>query len=88
MSLYHELNDRNVLRVAIAYLAGSWLLVEVSETLFPVYGLSDAAIRLVVTLLAIGFPLLLIVSWVFELTPKVSIREGHRTIRVSHPPYG
>ena len=70
MSLYHELKRRNVFRVAIAYLAGSWLLVEVSETLFPVYGLSDAAIRMVVTLLAIGFPLLLIFSWVYELTPE------------------
>jgi len=70
MSLYHELKRRNVLRVAIAYLAGSWLLIEVSETLFPVYGFSDAAIRLVVTVLAIGFPLLLIFSWVYELTPE------------------
>jgi dienelactone hydrolase len=70
MSLYHELKRRNVFRVAIAYLAGSWLLVEVTETLFPVYGLSNAAIRLVVTVLAIGFPLLLIFSWVFELTPE------------------
>jgi len=70
MSLYHELKRRNVIRVAIAYLAGSWLLVEVSETLFPVYGLSNAAIRLVVTVLAIGFPPVLIFSWVFELTPE------------------
>jgi len=70
MSLYHELKRRNVIRVAIAYLAGSWLLVEVSETLFPIYGLPDAAVRLVVTVLAIGFPLLLIFSWVFEFTPE------------------
>ena len=67
---FGELKRRNVFRVAIAYLAGSWLLVEVSETLFPIYGLSDAAVRLVVTLLAIGFPLTLIFSWVFELTPE------------------
>jgi TolB-like protein/lipoprotein NlpI len=80
MSLYHELKRRNVIRVAIAYLAGSWLLVEVSETLFPVYGLSDAAIRLVVNLLAIGFPMLLIFSWVFELTP-----EGLKLERDIHP---
>ena len=55
MSLYNELKRRNVFRVAIAYLAGAWLLIEVTETLFPIYELSDAAIRLVVTLLAIGF---------------------------------
>ena len=55
MSIIRELKRRNVFRVAAAYLTGGWLLVEVSETLFPIYGLSDAAVRLVVTLLAIGF---------------------------------
>jgi TolB-like protein len=70
MSLYHELKRRNVIRVAIAYLAGAWLLIEVTETLFPIYGFSDAAIRLVVTLLAIGFPITLVLSWVYELTPE------------------
>ena len=48
----------------------TWLLIEVTETLFPIYGLSDTAIRLVVTLVAIGFPVLLVVSWVFELTAE------------------
>jgi TolB-like protein/Tfp pilus assembly protein PilF len=70
MSLYSELKHRNVLRVAIAYLAVSWLLIQVIETLFPVFGYSDAAIRLVVILLAIGFPLVLILSWLYELTPE------------------
>ena len=70
LSLFKELKRRNVFRVAIAYMAGSWLLIEVTETLFPIYGLSDAAIRLVVTLVAIGFPVSLVVSWVFELTPE------------------
>jgi len=69
MSLYDELKRRNVFRVAIAYLAGSWLLIEVVETLFPIYGLSDAAVRTVVTLVAVGLPLLLVFSWFFELTP-------------------
>jgi TolB-like protein/tetratricopeptide (TPR) repeat protein len=70
MSLYGELKRRNVIRVAIAYLAGAWLLIQVVETLFPIYGLSDSAIRLVVTLVAIGLPVLLVVSWFFELTPE------------------
>jgi len=70
MSIIQELKRRNVFRVAAAYLTGAWLLIEVIQTLFPVYGISDAAIRLVVTLLAIGFPLVLIFSWVYELTPE------------------
>ena len=41
MSLYQELKRRNVIRVAIAYLAGSWLLVEIAETIFPLFGFGD-----------------------------------------------
>lgn len=70
MSFYHELKNRNVFRVAAAYLAGSWLLIEVSQTILPLYGFSDAAVRLIITLLAIGFPLALVFSWVFELTAE------------------
>jgi adenylate cyclase len=69
MSIFNELKRRNVIRVAIAYLAISWLLIQVVETLFPVFGLSDAMIRLVVVVLAIAFPLILIFSWLYELTP-------------------
>jgi TolB-like protein/Tfp pilus assembly protein PilF len=65
-----ELKRRNVLRVAIAYLAVSWLLIQVVETLFPIFGQSDAQIRLVVVLLVIGFPLILLFSWLDELTPE------------------
>jgi len=67
---FDELKRRNVLRVAIAYLAASWLLIQIVETLFPVLGLSGALIRLVVILWAIGFPLVLIFSWLYELTPE------------------
>jgi len=70
MSFIRELKRRNVIRVAIAYAAVSWLLIQVVETLFPVYGLSDAAIRTVVTILAVGLIPVLIIAWVFELTPE------------------
>ena len=70
MSLFSEMKRRNVLRVAVAYLAVAWLLIQIVETLFPVFEFSNASIRLVVVLLAIGFPLVLIISWVYELTPE------------------
>ncbi|MEE4174533.1 MAG: tetratricopeptide repeat protein [Xanthomonadales bacterium] len=68
MSFFEELKRRNVIRVGIAYLVGAWLVIQVTETLFPVYGLSDGAIRMVVTILAIGFLPALILAWVFERT--------------------
>jgi len=65
-----ELRRRNVHRVAIAYVTGAWLLIQVVETLFPVFELSDAAIRAVVILLAAGFVPAVILSWSFEWTGK------------------
>src|SRR5512134_617350 len=70
MSLFSELNRRNVLRVAVAYLATAWLLTEVAGTIFPMFGFGDTPARIVVILLAIGFPLFLVFSWVFEITPE------------------
>jgi TolB-like protein len=76
MSLFSELKRRNVLRIAAAYIAVSWLLIQVVETLFPVFGLSDAAIRTVVIVLAIGFIPAVIVAWAFELTPAGLVRDS------------
>ncbi len=70
MSFLNELKRRNVLRVAIVYLAGSWLLIQVLETLFPIFGLAETSIRIVVIILAIGFIPAVAISWVFELTPE------------------
>ena len=70
MTLFSELKHRNVLRVAIAYLAVSWLLIQIVETLFPIFGLANELVRLFVIILVIGFPLILIFSWLFELTPE------------------
>ena len=46
MSLYSELRRRNVLRVGIVYLAGAWLLIQILETLFPIYGLAETSIQI------------------------------------------
>jgi adenylate cyclase len=69
MSLFNELKRRSVLRVAAGYVAVSWLVIQVVETLFPMFGLSEAAARGVVVGLAVGFIPALILAWAFELTP-------------------
>ena len=70
MSLFSELKRRNVFRVALAYLAIAWVIIQIVETLFPLFGLSDDLIRLVVILVSGGFPLVVIISWFYELTPE------------------
>jgi adenylate cyclase len=68
--LIKELQRRNVFRVGAAYAVVAWLVIQVVETLFPIYGLSDASIRLVVTVLGIGLLPVVIFAWAFELTPE------------------
>lgn len=69
MSFYYELKRRNVLRVAAAYIVTSWLLIQVVETIFPLFGFGDTPARLTVIVLAVGFIPAMALAWVFELTP-------------------
>ena len=70
MSLLQELQRRNVIRVATAYIVVAWLITQVVETIFPAFGFSDKAVRTVVIVFSIGFIPALIAAWVFELTPE------------------
>ena len=70
MSLYHELKRRNVFRVGAAYIVVAWLIIQVAETIFPLFGFGDGPARLVVIVLAIAFIPSLIFAWAFEITPE------------------
>ena len=72
--MFDELRRRNVHRTALAYLAGSWLLVQVIETLTPDF-LPPQIFRVTVILLAIGFVPALVLAWKFEWTPDGLRRE-------------
>jgi TolB-like protein len=69
MSLFSEFRRRNVFRVGAAYLIISWLLIQVSETVFPLFGFDDMPARMIVIILAIGFLPALLFAWLYELTP-------------------
>jgi adenylate cyclase len=68
MSLFHELQRRNVIRVATAYVVVAWLIIQVVETIFPAFGFADKAVRIVVIVFAIGFFPAVIAAWVFQFT--------------------
>ncbi len=69
MSLFNELKRRNVIRVTAGYVVLAWLVVQVVETIFPAFGFGDEAIRFVVIVFAVGFVPVVVLAWVFELTP-------------------
>ena len=70
MSLLAELKRRNVFRVGAAYAVLAWLLMQVADLLFPLFGAPDWALRIFIIVLMLGLPVALLVSWVFELTPE------------------
>ena len=70
MGFFSELKRRSVFKVATAYAVVAWLLIEVSATIFPILNLPYWAVPLVTVLLLLGFPLVLIFAWAFELTPE------------------
>jgi TolB-like protein/Tfp pilus assembly protein PilF len=75
MSFFAELKRRNVFRVAAAYAVVAWLLIEVSDTVFPRLGLPEWTVTLVIALLLLGFPVALFFAWAYELTPEGLKRE-------------
>src|SRR5438046_1615874 len=69
-NFFAELKRRNVYKVAIAYAVVAWLLMQVASQIFPFFEIPNWAVRLVVLLLIIGFPVAMILAWAFELTPE------------------
>lgn len=75
MSLISEFKRRNVFRAAAAYIAISWILMQLAEITFPAFGLGDRAILVLITTLAIGMIPAVTLAWVFEVTPEGIKRE-------------
>ena len=67
---FGELKRRNVYRVAAAYAVIAWLFIRISTQVFPFFEIPTWAVRLVVLLLIIEFPLALILAWAFELIQR------------------
>jgi TolB-like protein len=76
MSLFAELKRRNVFRVGIAYLIGSWLLAQIAELLLDTFKAPEWTMQFIVVLLMIGFPIAIFFAWAFELTPDGVKRES------------
>lgn len=69
-TLFRELKRRNVYKVAVAYVVVGWIVVQVATQVFPFLEIPNWVVRLVIALVAIGFPIALVIAWAFELTPE------------------
>lgn len=75
MSLFAELQRRNVVRVGIAYAVISWVLAQVAEFAFENFGAPEWVLKTVVVVLLLGLPLALFLAWAYEITPEGVKRE-------------
>jgi len=69
-NFFAELKRRNVYKVAVAYAIVGWLLVQIATQVFPFLEIPTWIVRLVIVLVAAGFPIALVIAWAFELTPE------------------
>lgn len=69
-SVWGELKRRNVVKVAAAYAIVGWLLVQIADIFFPALRLPEWTVTFVAGLVILGFPLALVLSWAYELTPE------------------
>lgn len=70
MSFFDELKRRNVFKVGLAYAVGGWLLLQLTEVLSELLTLPASIGPIVVSVVAIGFPIVIFFAWAFEMTPE------------------
>jgi TolB-like protein/Tfp pilus assembly protein PilF len=69
-SFFLELKRRNVYKVAVAYAVVGWVVAQIATQIFPFLEIPNWIVRLVIVLIAIGFPIALVIAWAFEATPE------------------
>src|SRR4051794_38311525 len=70
LSFFAELKRRNVYKVAVAYAVVGWVVAQIATQIFPFLEIPNWIVRLVIVLIAIGFPIALVIAWAFEATPE------------------
>ncbi len=70
MKIFDELKRRNVIKATIAYIVVAWILVQVLTSVLPNLGAPLWVLKTLMFLMAIGLPIWIIFSWVYEITPE------------------
>ena len=70
MSFFDELKRRRVFKVAAAYVVVAWLAVQAASIGFPAFDAPPWAMRVFILVVALGFPLAVVLAWVFDITPE------------------
>jgi len=82
---WDELRRRGVIRAAVVYALVGWVVIEVASTVLPPLNLPDWSVKLVIVLVALGFPIAVIMGWVFDVGPRGLTRTAPATAATEHP---
>lgn len=77
MSFFSELKRRNIFKVAIAYTVASWLILQIVDLVLENFNTPDWIMQIFMLGLAVGFPVAIIIAWVFEVTPNGVMLQKH-----------
>src|SRR5918912_898451 len=69
-NFFAELKRRNVYKIAVAYAVVGWVVAQIATQIFPFLEIPNWIVRFVIVLIAIGFPIALVIAWAFEATPE------------------
>lgn len=83
-----ELKRRHVVRAVIGYAAVVFVVLQAGEIVFPAFDAPEWGLRVLVLLSLLGFPLVVVLAWVFELTPEGLRRTRHLDVGSGHVPVG
>jgi TolB-like protein/Flp pilus assembly protein TadD len=75
-SFFAELKRRNVYKVAVAYAVVAWLLIQAASIFLPAFDAPPWVMKIFIIVIIFGFPVALILSWAFEITPEGIKRES------------
>jgi TolB-like protein/Flp pilus assembly protein TadD len=72
---FAELKRRHVYRAAIAYGMVAWLLTQIATQVFPFFDIPNSAVRFVIVALLLGFPIAMLLAWLYEFTGEGFVRD-------------
>jgi len=81
-----ELRQRKVFTVGAAYVVIAWLLLQVAATVFPIFSAPEWVLKVVTSILALGFPIAVLLAWAYDLTPKGVVKTDSRAVATAAEP--
>lgn len=75
---FEELKKRNVYRVATVYAIAGWLIIQVADVIFPYFGLPEWMVTAIIIITLLGFPIAVVLAWIFEMSPNGMVRTGSK----------